>query len=38
MDGAVVSCVGEEKGGGGGLCGGVEDVDGSADEIDGLGS
>jgi hypothetical protein len=37
IDGATDSC-GGESGGGGGPCGGVEDVDGSVDELDVVGS
>jgi hypothetical protein len=38
VDGATDSCGGESGGGGGGPCGGVEDVDGSVDELDVVGS
>jgi hypothetical protein len=37
VDGVSNSCGGEARGRGG-PCGGVEDVDGSADETDGMGS
>jgi hypothetical protein len=37
VDGAFDSCRGE-VGGGGGPCGGVEDVDGFVDELYGVGS